>query len=74
MNSYFVCQASDTKKLQEAVNAAIADGWQPIGGIAVAFDTDWTNTEDGMLYATGGTSLFCQAVGNEFQTDTLPTH
>jgi hypothetical protein len=33
VTEYFVCSASSPQKLQDTVKAAIANGWQPFGGV-----------------------------------------
>jgi hypothetical protein len=41
ITEYFVCYGRDTKKLQEAVNQAIQNGWQPLGGVAAVLSCLW---------------------------------
>jgi hypothetical protein len=38
ITEYFVCHESSPKELQDAVNKAIQNGWQPFGGVAVSMD------------------------------------
>jgi hypothetical protein len=36
ITGYFVCFVPDTTRLSEAINKAIKNGWQPLGGVAAA--------------------------------------
>lgn len=36
ITEYFVCWAFGASELQKAVNEAIKNGWQPLGGVAVS--------------------------------------
>jgi hypothetical protein len=62
MTSYFVCQGNDAKQLQAAVNAAIKDGWQPLGGVAISTDVKWISSKYGGGVIDAERQLFCQAV------------
>lgn len=41
ITEYFVCYARNSKELQEAVNKAIGNGWQPFGGVAAVISIKW---------------------------------
>jgi len=64
ITEYFVCYGSSTAKLQESVNEAIKNGWQPLGGVAV-FVREWLCSEVAGQNRTdvyGGEEVLCQAV------------
>jgi ribosomal silencing factor RsfS len=41
ITEYFVICANDSTTLQDAVNEAIQNGWQPLGGIGVSVQGSW---------------------------------
>jgi len=49
ITKYFVCYGPNTEELREAVNSAIKNGWQPLGGVAVAV-TKWQCFEVGQYH------------------------
>jgi len=54
---YFLCIGNDHQTLVNNVNAAIKNGWQPIGGVAIIV------VPPGMPYSESvGMISFCQAV------------
>lgn len=56
VTEYWVCTGMDARQLQENVNEAIKNGWQPLGGIAVS--VGW----GGELPGGALPQLLCQAV------------
>ena len=61
ITEYFVCYGSDAKKLQEAVNTAMQNGWQPFGGVAVALSVKWGGGVH-RNFEQDRRELLCQAV------------
>jgi hypothetical protein len=61
ISEYLVCYGSDIKELQEAVNKAIQNGWQPFGGVAVALSVQWISGQYGAV-EEDRRELLCQAV------------
>jgi len=45
ITQYFVCYGNSAAQLQANVNASIAKGWQPFGGVAVAIAVKWLSGE-----------------------------
>jgi hypothetical protein len=61
ITEYLVCYGSDIKELQEAVNKAIQNGWQPFGGVGVALSVKWLSGQYGVVQEDR-LELLCQAV------------
>ena len=61
ITEYLICYGSDTKELQEAVNKVIQNGWQPVGGVAVALSVQWLSGQYGVV-EEDRRELLCQAV------------
>ncbi len=57
ITEYYVCYGTTTAELIEAVNAAIQNGWQPLGGIAMS--TRWS---DNLGHGVPRGELLVQAV------------
>jgi hypothetical protein len=56
ITEYSVCSSSNIPKLQEAVNQAIKNGWQPFGGVSMSLSMSSVNDKP------VATTYFCQAV------------
>jgi len=61
VTQYFVCYGYSAAQLQENVNKAIANGWQPFGGVSVAISVKWLSGEYRVV-AEEVRELFSQAV------------
>ena len=63
ITGYSLCLGHDAVSLQNAVNQAIRNGWQPVGGVTVSEDK--VSVQDGFtgayVFTTAG-MIFCQAV------------
>ena len=58
---YFVCYARSPKQLQDVVNQAIQNGWQPFGGVSVSMSVKWLSGQYSTV-AEEQVELWCQAV------------
>jgi hypothetical protein len=56
ITEYLVCSNANIPKLQELVNQAIKNGWQPFGGVAMTLSMSSVNDKP------VATTYFCQAV------------
>jgi len=56
ITEYLICNSSNIPKLQESVNQAIKNGWQPFGGVTMTLSM--TSVNDKPI----ATTYFCQAV------------
>jgi len=65
ISEYYVCYAYSPERLQEHVNRAIQNGWQPFGAVAVAMHVDSVHQEweVGGVFVHGDETLyFCQVM------------
>jgi hypothetical protein len=61
ITEYFICSATSKETLAEVVNAAIVRGWQPIGGVAVSVNIEWSKGKHGTDIGEAH-EYYCQAV------------
>lgn len=59
---YDILYAVDTPELVSAVNAAIQEGWKPIGGVAVGSDFNVHTSRDSDAVSGETSFVFCQAM------------
>lgn len=60
ITEYFVCYGPSTEALKKNVDAAIKNGWQPFGGVAVAMSIKWLSGQVRNVIDERE-EIFCQA-------------